>query len=100
MLLLALPLLPALWERRYAAAPFQLALARSLMTVYAVMALFFAALVPVCAAFERHYVHIDPVMTPYNQGEDIATDQVEGRLVIYLRGGVREGAATLGIPWR
>ena len=99
--MLALPLAPALWERHQAgAAPFHLAMARSLITVYAVMALFFAALVPVCAAFERHYIQIDQVMAPMNQGEDIAFTMVEGRLVIMLRGGVRDGARALGIAWR
>jgi hypothetical protein len=101
MLLLAIPLIPALWERKHAdAAPFHLAMARSMITVYAVMALFFAVLVPVCGAYERHYVQIDQVMAPMNQGDDISVTMVEGRLVILLRAGVREGATTLGIPRR
>jgi hypothetical protein len=101
VLIPALPLLPALWTRKHAdAAPHHLAMARSMMTLYAVMTLFFAALVPVSAAFERHYVRIDRIMAPMQAGDDIGFTMVEGQLTLMLRQDVRDGATALGIPWR
>ena len=101
VLLLAIPLFPAIWQRKNCvAATFHLTMSRSMITVYAVMTLFFAALVPVCTTYERHYAHIDRLMVPMIQQDNIAFNMVEGRLVFMLRDGVREGATKLGIPWR
>ena len=125
VLMLGLPFLPLIWahkktprqlvwseapvipttptvleEKHHPNAPHYLALARSMITVYAIMTLFFAALVPVCAAFERHYIESDHIMSPMCQGDDMGITEVEGQLVIRLRQGVRDGATTLRIPWK
>jgi hypothetical protein len=101
VLMLALPLLPAFSTRKHAdAAPHHLAMARSLLTLYAVMTLFFAALVPVCSAFERYYVRTDHLMAPMRQGDDFACSMAEGQVMLMLRQDVRDGATALGIPWR
>ncbi len=71
-----------------------------MITVYAIMALFFASLYPICAAFERHYVRTDQVLNIYQQGDEIGFTNVEGQLVVVLREGVREGATKLGIAWK
>ena len=60
------------------------------------MTSFFAALVPVCAAFECYYIRIDPVMSTMRQGDDIFINMVEGKLSLMLRQGVRDGATKLG----
>ncbi len=101
LLALAVLLLPVFWERRKPeAAPFHRAIARAMLPVYAVMTLFFAALVPVCAGFERHYLQIDTVMAPMVEGDDVAFTMVEGKVVQMLRQDVRDGATVLHIPWR
>jgi drug/metabolite transporter (DMT)-like permease len=101
LLLLAIPLIPVLWLRkRPEQAPFHLAIARSMMTVYAALALFFAMLVLVSATAESHFIRIDQVMAPMNQRDIIVPNMVEGRVVIMLRDDVREGATKLDIPWR
>jgi hypothetical protein len=87
-------------RKRADSAPRHLAMARTMISVYAVMTLFFAALLPLCAAFERDYVRADRIMTPMRQGEDISSTMVEGQVAIMLRNDVREGATTLGIAWR
>ena len=100
-MLLVLPFIPALWERKHAAdAPFHLALARGMMTVYAVLVLFFGALTLACATCESHFLRADQVMAPMNQGEDIVPCMAEGRVISMLREEEREGATKLGIPWR
>ena len=80
-LMLAIPLLPAIWIRKHAGdAPHHLAMARAMMTIYAVMTLFFASFVPVCDAFERYYVRTDRLMGLMQQGDDIYFTRVEGQL--------------------
>jgi hypothetical protein len=101
VLLLAAPFIPAIWERKHAgAAPLHLAMARAMITTYAVMTLFYAALVPVCVACERHYVYIDQIVRPMRQGDDISFTLVEGQLTLMLRNEVRQGATALGIGWQ
>lgn len=125
ILLLGIPMLPAIWARkkdplkvtwgeapvipaapvawvqkRIAHAPHHLAMARSMITVYAIMTLFFALLVPVCAVFEQHYVQVDQLTMTMRHGDDLSVNNVEGQLVIMLRQDVRDGAVTLGIPWK
>ncbi len=101
LLLLAIPFIPALFERKNLEfAPFHLAMSRSMITVYAVMTLFYASFYPICAAFERHYTNIDQVVSVYRQGDDIGVTNVEGKIKVMLREGVREGATKLGIAWK
>ncbi|MEI7832935.1 MAG: hypothetical protein WCJ56_07055 [bacterium] len=101
VILLLIPLLPALWKRKHPEEVLvKLALARSMITIYAVMTIFFAMLVPVCHAFEQHYVQADTLMAPMRQGDDYCITTAEGRTCIYLRQTVRDGATELGIPWK
>ena len=101
VLLLGLPLLPAVRPGKdTVSAPRHLAIARTMIALFAVMTLFFAALIPICDAFERYYVRADRVIAPMTQGDDISITMVEGRLVIMLRQDVRDGATVLGIPWQ
>ena len=96
-----IPSIPAVWVQKHPLnAPHHLAKARTMMTTYAIMTLFFAALVPVCAAFEQQYLRTDRVMTTMRQGDDISANIVEGQLTLMLRQSVRDGATTLGIPWK
>lgn len=101
VLMLLIPLLPLFWTRKHAdRAPYHLAMSHTMMTTYAMMTLFFASLVPVYAAFEHHYVQIDQVQKPMQQGDELCMNMVEGQLVGRLRNDVREGADKLGIPWK
>ncbi|MEI7833713.1 MAG: hypothetical protein WCJ56_11025, partial [bacterium] len=87
---LALMLLPAIWERkRTEAAPYNMAMAFSMVPVYAVMTLFFGLLVPVSYAFERHYVMTDQLTSTMRVGDVICYSKAEGRIVIQLRQTVR-----------
>lgn len=98
---LVLSLLPAVWLRKQTAhASFHLAMARNMMMTYAIMTLFFALLFLVGASFERHYVRTDPLMNIMQQGDDFATSKGEGQVALRLRQEVRDGATTLGIPWK
>ena len=97
---LAIPLLPAIWERHYPdAAPRHLATARTMITLYAVMTLFFASLYPVCTAFERHYVRIDRIFGSMKEGDNISFTGAESQLTLMLRQYVRDGATELGLSW-
>ena len=98
--MLALPLLPAIWQRKHAGTVlFHLAMARGMLPVYAVMTLFFALLVPVALSFERLYIQHDMVMSTLQEGNDISMTRIEGKLSQMLRAGVRDGAGELGISW-
>ena len=100
VVMLLLPIMPAIWQKKHTSdAPFHLNMARVMMLVYAVMTLFFASLVPVTAAFERHYIQSDTVTSLYHEGNDISLTMVEGQLCKILRQGVRDGAVKLGISW-
>lgn len=97
LLTLAVPMLLAIVERKHAKSFPHLAVARTMTMLYAMMTLCFAALIPVCAAFERHYVRTDTIMAPMHQGKEISCTKVEAQLVFMLRQGVRDGATKLGI---
>lgn len=100
LVLLGIPLIHARFRRTPPeSASHYLALARSMITVYAVFTLLLGALLPVCRAFERHYIQTDRVMGIMNERDNICLTYLEGRLTTMLSEQVRDGAEKLGMAW-
>ena len=100
LVLLGIPLLPVLWERGHVEhAAYHLAMARTMIAVYAVLTVLVAVLPFVCAAYEREYIRTDKLMGLAGQGDEIEFTSVELQVVKMLRADVREGATKLQIPW-
>lgn len=97
----ASPFIPMLWQRKLAAnASHYRALARTMVTVYAAMTVLTGLLVPVCGAYERHFVATDRVTGLVHERDNIAFTYAEGKLVLSLRDSIHAGAVKLGIPWQ
>lgn len=87
---------PAFWERHHTdCAQHFLALSRTMIPVYAVLAICTGALYPILCAQETHYLRQDKVMTTMRDGNIIAPSYAEGRLVLSLRDMVLKGEQQL-----
>jgi hypothetical protein len=96
LFLIAVAFLPLLWERHHTdCAQHFLALSRTLIPVYAVMAICTGALYPLLYAQETRYLRQDRVMTIMREGDIIAPTRAEGQLVLGLRNMVLRGEQQL-----
>jgi len=75
----------------------QLSLSRATATVCALLALLTALLIPVCGAFERHYLQTDTLMGINQQGEAIGVPKIEGDVAVKLRNDILAKAKELHI---
>jgi len=96
---LAIPFIPWFWERRYPKhAAVHLTIARNMTTVFAVMALLVALLIPTCSLLVRRNLRADTIMGIARQGEAVGVMKIEGYVALKLRNDILAKAKSLHIP--